>query len=152
MDMPKPTEHHLKMEKLAGHWQGEERMHPSQWDPSGGVAIGRTSARVSLNGFVVVSDYQQEREGQVTYAGHGVWTYDARESCYRLHWFDSMGSPPEVFMGVFDGDVLTVSHAGTMHARMTYDFSQGKRMKTRMEMSPDGKTWSILFDATYEKK
>jgi hypothetical protein len=42
-----------------------------------------------------------------------------------MHWFDSMGSPAEVFKGAFNGDVLTVSHGGPMHARMTYDFSQG---------------------------
>ena len=49
MDMPQPVPGHSKMEKLAGPWEGEENMHPSQWDPKGGVAIGRTKSRLALN-------------------------------------------------------------------------------------------------------
>jgi hypothetical protein len=151
--MPKPTEQHEKLKRLAGQWQGEEKMYPSDWDPKGGVATGRQSTRVSLDGFAVVSDYEQERDGRITYSGHAVWTYDAKEKQYLMHWFDSMGSPPEVFKGDFQGDVLTViSHGGPMNARMTYDFSQGSKLKSKMEMSPDGKNWNTFFDATYEKK
>lgn len=152
MEMPKPTEHHRKLTKLVGQWQGEEKMYPSEWDPKGGVATGRQHARVSLDGFAVLADYEQERDGRITYMGHAVWTYDPKENCYLLHWFDSMGSPPEVFKGSFQGEVLTVSHGGRMHARMTYDFSHGSTLKSKMEMSPDGKNWSTFFDAEYVKK
>jgi len=151
-EMPKPTEDHQKLKKLAGQWHGMEKMYPSDWDPKGGVATGRQSAKVSLDGFAVVCDYEQERDGQITYMGHAVWTYDPKESVYLLHWFDSMGSPPEVFKGSFQGEVLTVSHGGQMHARMTYDFSHGTKLKSKMEMSPDGKNWNTFFDAEYEKK
>ncbi len=152
MEMPKPTEHHEKLKRLAGQWQGMETMYPSQWDPKGGTATGRNHARVSLDGFAVLADYQQERDGTITYMGHAVWTYDAKQGCYVMHWFDSMGSLPEVFTGSFSGDVLTVAHGGAMHARMTYDFSHGSKLKSKMEMSPDGKNWSTFFDAEYEKK
>jgi hypothetical protein len=152
-EMPKPTEHHQKLNKLVGQWKGEEKMYPSQWDPKGGMAMGHNHARVSLDGFAVVADYHQERDGQVTYQGHAVWTWDAKENCYTMHWFDSMGSPPEVFKGNFDGERLTVSsHGAAMHARMTYDFSQGSKLKSKMEMSPDGESWNTLFDAEYVKK
>lgn len=152
-EMPKPTEHHHKLKKLAGQWQGEEKMYPSQWDPKGGIATGRNQARVSLDGFALVADYEQERDGQITYMGHAVWTWDAKENCYVMHWFDSMGSPPEVFKGNFEGERLMVSsHGGPMQARMTYDFSQAAKLKSKMEMSPDGKSWSTLFDAEYERK
>ena len=153
MDMPKPTDQHLKLKKLVGQWQGEEIMHPSQWDPKGGKATGRMNTRQALDGFAVIYDYEQERGGAITYAGHAVYTYDAKAACYVLHWFDSMGSPPEVFKGTFDGDVLTLAHGGPgMHARMTHDFSKEKRIISRMEMSPDGKEWKTLFDGTYERK
>jgi hypothetical protein len=153
MDMPKPTDHHLKLQKLVGQWHGNEIMHPSQWDPKGGTATGRTNSRLALNGFAVISDYEQERGGVVTFTGHSVMTYDPKEACYALHWFDCIGSPPEVFKGAFDGDVLTVAHGGPgMHARMTYDLSQEKRMVSRMEMSSDGREWKTLFEASYENK
>jgi hypothetical protein len=152
MDMPKPTDLHRKLEKMVGEWQGREVMHPSQWDPKGGTAIGRTRNRLDLNGFAVISDYQQERDGAITFTGHGVMTYEPGGDHYSLYWFDCMGSPPEIFKGHFEGDVLTLAHGGPgMHARMTYDLSGGRAMKTRMEMSPDGKNWKTLFDGTYEK-
>ena len=81
-----------------------------------------------------------------------MWTYDPKENVYVLHWFDSMGSPAEVFKGAFKGDVLTVSHGGPNHARLTYDFSQGSQLKSKMEMSKDGKSWNTFFESTYEKK
>ena len=52
-------------------------MHPSQWDPKGGVAIGRTKSRLALNGFALISDYEQKRDGVVTFTGHGVRYFHA---------------------------------------------------------------------------
>ena len=36
MNMPQPSPGHHKLEVLAGSWEGEETMHPSQWDPPDG--------------------------------------------------------------------------------------------------------------------
>jgi uncharacterized protein YodC (DUF2158 family) len=153
MEMPKPTDAHRKLARLAGAWEGSETMHPSQWDPKGGTATGRSNGRVILDGFALVIDYQQERDGAVTFAGHGVLTYDSNDKCYVMHWFDSMGSPAEVFRGTFDDNVLTLAHGGpAMHVRLTYDLSGDKRMKNRMEMSMNGEDWKALFDGEYEKK
>ena len=153
MDMPRPTDHHLKLRHLVGEWEGIETMHPSQWAPQGGTATGRTNSRLALNGFAVISDYQQERSGVVTFEGHSVLTYDPKEGCYVLHWFDCMGSPPEVFKGAFDGNVLTVAHGGPgMHARLMHDLSEEGQMTSSMEMSLDGRNWQTLFDGSYERK
>ena len=76
-------------------------MHPSQWDPKGGIAIGRTKSRLALNGFALISDYEQERDGVITFTGHGVLSFEPTKELYALHWFDCMGSPPEVFLGRF---------------------------------------------------
>jgi hypothetical protein len=152
MEMPKPTSEHLRLKQLEGRWEGEETMHPSQWDPQGGTAIGRTQGRLALNGFALISDYEQEREGVITFAGHGVWTVDAKTQRYVLHWFDSLGSPPEVFTGSFEGQRLTVAHGGPgMHARLTYDLAESQRLRSKMEMSPDGVTWKTLFEGRYER-
>ena len=152
MDMPMPSDGHRELARLVGQWEGDETMHPSQWDPKGGVATGRNSNRLGLGGFVVLSDYEQHRDGAVTFTGHGVYTYSSEEDLFTLHWFDSMGSPPEVFVGGFNDDVLSLAHGGPgMHVRMTSDFSTEGEMKARMEMSQDGTAWKVLFDALYRR-
>ena len=148
MGMPTPSAGHQKLELLAGRWEGDERMYPSQWDPKGGVARGTTNSRIALGGFALISDYEQERDGVITFSGHGVYTYDPESELYSLFWFDSMGSPPEVFVGQFTGDVLTLSHSGPpMHVRLTWDLTQSGKLASKMEMSDDGVSWNKLFDA-----
>lgn len=152
MTMPTPTVHHQRLEALVGRWQGTETMYPSPWDPEGGTATGRNDSRLALNGFAVITDYEQERDGAITFSGHGVMTWSADEACYVLYWFDSIGSPLEVFKGNFEGDVLTVSHGGPgMHARLVYDFSREGVMRSRMDMSSDGSEWGTFFECDYER-
>ena len=153
MEMPRPTAGHAGLERLAGLWMGEETMHPSQWDPKGGSATAQLDYRMALGGFALVTDYEQQRDGHVTYQGHGVMTFDPATTSYKLHWFDSMGSPPEVFSGSFDGDVLVLAHGGPgMHARMTYDLSSSGILKMHMDMSRDGTQWHTLFDGVYRRR
>ena len=97
MEMPKPTEAHIKLERLAGTWSGEETMMPSPWDPRGGKATAKVTNRVGLTGFVVIGDYEQYRDGVCTFQGHSVWTYDAGQSCYLLYWWDSIGVAVNIF-------------------------------------------------------
>ncbi len=96
MEMPKPTEAHRRLERLVGAWTGQERLHPSPWDPSGGPAVGHVENRAALDGFAVIHDYEQERNGTVTYRGHGIYTWDSTRRQYMMHWWDSMGFPPNV--------------------------------------------------------
>jgi len=153
MEMPKPSSGHARLEELAGAWEGEEQMYPSPWDPKGGTAIGRTNTRVALGGFALIGDYEQERGGHITYAGHVVWTYNPKSDICSLNWFDSMGSPPEVFTGRFEGKVITVAHGGPgTHARLTYDLSEPGILKTKMEMSQDGAAWATFFDGRYARR
>jgi len=152
MEMPKPSAGHLRLEKLAGHWEGEEKMYPSQWSPQGSTAVGRTKNSMALSGFALIGDYEQEHNGVITFTGHAVYTFDPKQELYSLHWFDCMGSPPEVFTGKFDGDVLTLAHGGPgMHARMTYDLTDPEIMLSSMEMCPDGLDWKRLFEGRYRR-
>src|SRR5689334_22163707 len=91
MEMPKPTDAHKKLNWLTGNWAGEEKMFPSPWDPKGGMAKARIHNRSAIDGFNVVQDYEQEHGGAVNFRGHGVFSYDANQKCYVLHWWDSMG-------------------------------------------------------------
>ena len=152
MDMPKPTAGHARLDLLAGRWEGEDTMLPSQWDPKGGTAIARTDSRIALNGFALISDYEQERDGVIAFAGHGVMTFDPASELYSLHWFDVMGTPPELFQGRFEDNRLTLAHGGPgMHARLTYDLTESPVLRTGMEMSEDGVTWMTLFTGRYQR-
>ncbi|MEO5721930.1 MAG: DUF1579 family protein [Chthoniobacterales bacterium] len=145
--MRKPSAGHRTLEKLAGRWEGAEKLYPSPWDPAGGMANGRMQARVALDGFALITDYEQARGGKVTFAGHGVFTFEPKDEIYTLSWFDCMGSPPEIFTGSCVDNVLTVAHGGSgMHARLTYDFREDGVLAKTMEISQDGEAWNLFFD------
>ncbi|MDB4949964.1 MAG: hypothetical protein JWM27_2613 [Gemmatimonadetes bacterium] len=153
MEMPKPTDAHRKMEAMVGEWRGEERIHPSPWDPAGGIATARVSNRLALDGFAVVQDYEQDRGAGVNFRGHGVLRYDAAAGEYAFHWFDSSGMPPGEFRGPFDGDVLTVTHRGPQgHARAIFDFGTAGRYLYRMEVSGDGEAWHPFLEGEYTRE
>ena len=153
MDMPKPGPGHKLLESFAGNWKGEETMHPSPWDPKGGVATATTSGRAICDGFYAASDYEQKRGGAVTFRGHSVIGFDQNTQDYVMHWFDSMGMGAEVFRGKQKGQTLTLANQGPMgHHRLTYDFSEKGTQRTKMEMSQDGKQWKVMFEGTYHKQ
>lgn len=152
MEMPKPTAAHQQLERLAGHWRGQEKMHVSQWDPKGGVADTRMNYQMGINGFALIGDYEQARDGVVTFRGHAVFTIDPKTGDTLLHWFDCMGQDVNVFRGRFDGDRLSMLQATPMgQLRMTYQAEGSNRLTSKMEMSPDGKSWNSLFEGVYSK-
>ena len=153
MEMPKPTDAHRKLERLAGRWSGEERMSPSPWDPKGGTAIGRVNNKVALDGLAVVQEYEQVSGGATTFRGHGVFRWDANEKCYVLHWFDSMGMAPNDFRGDFKGNVLTMTDKNPRgQNRATFDFTQDGKYGFKLEMSQDGKQWMTMMEGQYSKQ
>jgi hypothetical protein len=153
MEMPKPTEGHKKFNHLAGRWTGQEQISPSPWDPKGGTATGRSDNRIALDGFALLHDYEQERNGAVNFRGHGVLTFDPREQCYRMHWWDSTGSPTNEFKGAFEGPTLKMTARGPQgHSRVVWDFSQPSRYRFKMEVSPDGQKWMTFMEGDYARQ
>ena len=152
MNMPKPGDAHLKLEKFVGQWTGLETIHASPFDPQGGPALGKVQNRLALDGFAVVQDYEQSRHGKVSFRGHAVFRYDTGEECYHLHWFDSMGSPPSLFKGALEGDVFTFTSASPQgHMRAVFDFSKPKTYAYKMNVSPDGRQWFPFMEGTYTR-
>jgi hypothetical protein len=152
MEMPKPTEAHRKMALLAGCWSGQERLHPSPWDPKGGLATGRSENSLGLGDFALLHDYIQERDGVVSFTGHGVLTYDPKERVYSMHWWDSMGCGVNVFKGSFEGKTLNMTHRGPQgHNRVVWEFPTEKTYRFRMEVSPDGNQWHLFMEGEYAK-
>ena len=152
MEMPRPSDAHRKLEKFVGNWVGEEKIAPCPWDPQGGTAIGRVNNWLAVDGFVVVQDYEQERNGMVSFSGHGVFSYDANQNCYLMHWWDSMGMPPNVFKGNFDGQTVTLTcDDGPMKSRATFTLGDND-YSFRMEMSQDGTNWMTFMEGTYGRQ
>jgi hypothetical protein len=154
MDMPpKLTEEHRKLEKFAGTWTGEETIQPSPWDPKGGKAKSKQTARMDLDGFWVIIDYQQEREGKVSYRGHGVYGYDPNRKQYAMFWFDSIGMVgAEPAWGKWEGDTLTFESKSPMGwGRYTYKFKTDGSQEFRIDNSPDGKNWKPFLEGKYRK-
>ena len=151
MEMPKPGAPHQQLAKLAGNWVGEERMMPSPWDPQGGTAKGRVKNAVGIDGFVVIQDYEQTRDGKVSFRGHGVFTWNEHKKCNELVWTDSMGGMLQVFAGNWKGDVLEMSNEGPMgKTRCTFDVGGGGYSFV-MSGSQDGKNWQPLMEVKYKK-
>ncbi len=70
-----------------------------------------------------------------------------------MHWWDSMGFPPNVFVGEFEGDVLTLSYAGSQgHHRVTFDLGRTDEYSFRMDVSGDGSEWKTFMEGTYVKQ
>ncbi len=153
MEMPRVQEQHEKLKALAGTWSGAETMHPSPWDPKGGTATGKIESRIDLDGFFLVSDYVQERNGQVSYRGHGVYGWDPMEQSYVMFWFDSIGTPPSAARGRFHGNTLTLEHRTPMgHSRYVYTLERDGRYSFRIEHSQDAKSWVCFMEGDYSRK
>ncbi len=153
MQMSQVREEHRKLQALAGTWAGDEKVHPSPWDPQGGTATARTVARVDLDGFFVISDYTQERGGRVTYRGHGVFGWDPAQKGYAMFWFDSMGGGfNEPARGQWEGNTLRVESKNPMgYGRYTWVFESPDRHAFSIEHSQDGKQWTPFLEGKYSR-
>lgn len=154
MEMPKVTDEHRKLYVLLGDWEGEETLSPSPWGP-GGPAIGRHSFRLELDGFYVVQDYVEEKDGKVSFRGHGIFGYDTLGKEYTWHWFDNMGFVPGgPSRGTWEGDTLTLQLTTPRgKARYTYRFEGDSKYHFRIDNSFDGgATYVTFIEGTYSKK
>lgn len=147
MENPEPVREHRALEKLAGHFSGPERMHPSYFNESERKGRAVTDARVALDGFAVVQDYEQELEDGTHFAGHGVFRYDMASDTYEMHWFDSTGGPERVFRGGFaDNKLVMTARAGEGWQRLSYDFKLEGGYRFRLETSEDGTNWNVALE------
>ena len=153
MDMPKPTAEHHKLAAFAGSWIGEEILYPSPWAPEKRQAIGRFENRMGLDGMHLVTDYEEERDGDIVFRGHGVYGWDARKQRYTMFWFDSMGLSPHETLGVWDGDTLTFENQGEHgRSRYTHQIRDANSYRFTIENSRDGKDWSLMMEGTYTRR
>ena len=138
-------------------------IYPSLLD-RGGRASAHVVTRVELDGFFLVSNYVEQREGAPLYHGHGVYGWDAAARAYTMHWFDSMGSVPATMArgqwtvrtareGEPGGEELTFeqrTHQG--YARYSYRFTQPDVYLFRIESSRDGRAWLPFMEGKYRRQ
>jgi hypothetical protein len=154
MEMPKPTDEHRKLHALVGEWEGAETLSPSPWGP-GGAALGKMNMRMDADGFFLLQDYVEEKDGRVVFRGHGVFGYDAESKTYAWFWFDSMGLVPEgPSRGTWQGDTLLLERRTERgSARYTHRLEGDGSYFFSIENSFDGeKTWNRLMSGTYRRK
>lgn len=150
MHMPQTGPQHENLNRMLGEWIGEETMFPSPWSPEQQERTSRLSAR-SLDGFFVISDYEQCMGDQTTFRGHGVYSWDPGKQVYRMHWFDSMGGGGGLADGEMVGNVLTFRNTSPMgHHRYRYTFDEGSYV-FEMAMSQDGESWEVLMEGRYRR-
>jgi hypothetical protein len=155
MEMPKVTEQHLLIQRLAGTWVGEEKMHPSPWSP-GGTRTGRYDHRIICDGFFVAGDYLQMDANKTTYTGHAVFGVDPATQETTWYWVDSMGVPPaSPARGRWEGDTLALIGRDSndqIHGRYTFAFVGPERIRFSIENTRDGgKSWSTFLEAEYTR-
>ena len=146
---------HLKLHRLAGEWLGEEMVYPAAGDP-GGRASSHTIGRIELEGFFVVTDYVEEREGAAPYRGHGIYGWDPVSATYTMHWFDSLGSlSTTVARGRWSdaGELVFEQRTHRGYARYVYRFAPGTFdvYVFRIESSRDGRSFSPFMEGKYRR-
>ena len=154
--MSNPGPEREKLHRLAGEWLGEGMVYPSPGDP-GGRASSHTIARIALDGFFVLSDYVEEREGAVPYRGHGVYGWDGADASYTMAWFDSMGSYPAMpARGRYSeaagaGEFVFEQRTHQGYARFVYRFVGTDVYLFRIESSRDGRDFRPFMEGKYKR-
>jgi len=151
--MPSVGAEHKRLEALAGKWVGDELMHPGPMGP-GGKTTGHTDAHISPDGFYLIADYRQEKDGKPSYSGHSVIGYDTVGKRYLWYWVDAMGMPPEsATAGQHKGNDF-VFDSDTPHGKMRYVYSvkSADRYTFKIESSQDGgASWTPFMEGDYRR-
>src|ERR1700760_4100478 len=147
-----PLPEHHKLKVFAGEWSGEEMVYPSRWT-AGGPATSRVKARMALNGFYLIQDAVQMRDGKPAFATHGLFTYDREDRTYKLFWFDSLGyTPPSPASGGWVGKTLTLGRGSLRgNARHVYEIIDDNSYSLKIQFSPDAEGWADVLTGVYRR-
>ena len=140
------------MKVFAGEWSGEEVVYPSRWT-QGGPATSRVVARIDLNGFYLIQDSVQMRDGKEIFATHGIFAYDRDDRTYKLFWYDSLGyTPPSPASGGWVGQTLTLVRGSLRgNARHVYEIIDDNSYSLKIQFSPDAEGWADVLTGVYRR-
>ncbi|MBW2732239.1 MAG: DUF1579 family protein [Deltaproteobacteria bacterium] len=149
MNPPKLTESHRRLQALAGSWKGKETLFASRWESEEKVAQSRVNARISLDGFYLISDYIQSVDEKVTFRGHGVYGFSPVRGCYTMNWFDTLGETPPANGRWNTNQLVFESRGENGQARFSYSLTDDDHYSLRIEYSEDGKSWEPFLEGHY---
>jgi hypothetical protein len=149
---PTPLPEHQKLAVFAGEWAGEEMVFPSRW-VAGGPATSHVTARMDLNGFYLIQNTKQTRDGKESFATHALFTYDREDRLYKLFWHDSLGYfPPSPASGSWGGKVLTLVRGSLRgNARHVYEIVDDNTYQMKIQFSPDAEGWADVLTGVYRR-
>jgi Protein of unknown function (DUF1579) len=149
---PSPLPEHHKLAVFAGEWDGEEMVYPSRWT-AGGLAMSHVTAHMALNGFYLIQDTRQMRDGKEIFATHGLFTYDREDRTYKLFWHDSLGYyPPSPASGGWTGKALTLVRGSLRgNARHVYEVVDDNTYNLKIQFSPDAEGWADVLTGVYRR-
>jgi hypothetical protein len=147
-----PLAEHARLAAFAGEWNGEEVVFPSRW-VAGGPATSHVVARMDLNGFYLIQDCVQMRDGKQAFATHGLFTYDRDDRTYKLFWYDSLGyTPPSPASGGWVGKTLTLVRGSLRgNARHVYEIIDDDSYSLKIQFSPDAEGWADVLTGIYRR-
>lgn len=147
-----PLAEHARLAAFAGEWNGEEVVFPSRWT-EGGPATSHVVARLDLNGFYLIQDSVQMRDGKQVFATHGIFTFDRDDRSYKLFWYDSLGyTPPSPASGGWVGKTLTLVRGSLRgNARHVYEIIDDDSYSLKIQFSPDAEGWADVLTGVYRR-
>ena len=147
-----PLAEHARLAAFAGEWNGEEMVFPSRWT-EGGTATSHVVAHMDLNGFYLIQDSVQTRDGKQSFATHGIFTFDREDRTYKLFWYDSLGyTPPSPASGGWVGKTLTLVRGSLRgNARHVYDIIDDDSYSLKIQFSPDAEGWADVLTGVYRR-
>ena len=147
-----PLAEHARLAAFAGEWNGEEVVFPSRWT-EGGPATSHVVAHMDLNGFYLIQDSVQTRDGKQVFATHGIFTYDRDDRSYKLFWYDSLGyTPPSPASGGWVGKTLTLVRGSLRgNARHVYEIINEDSYSLKIQFSPDAEGWADVLTGVYRR-
>ena len=147
-----PLPEHARLAAFAGEWNGEEVVFPSRWT-EGGTATSHVVAHMDLNGFYLIQDSVQTRDGKQSFATHGIFTFDREDRTYKLFWYDSLGyTPPSPASGGWVGKTLTLVRGSLRgNARHGYEIIDDDSYSLKIQFSPDAEGWADVLTGVYRR-
>lgn len=111
--MPKPGPEMKKLQAMIGSWTIEETMETSFMGP-GGKGTGVSHVTPGPGGLSILINYHSTDGHMKGFRGHGVVAWDADAKAYKQSWADNMAPMLVLSTGVWEGDNLVMTSAGTM--------------------------------------
>jgi len=146
------------VDAFAGMWKTTATVEKGPFFPEAGTATGRSDFRSGPAGNSLV-EHAHSHGIMGTFAGYGLWWWDAKASAYRGMWCDSL-SPDgcdTMGTGTWSGNTLTFTSEmdmgqGKMQIKETYADIAADSFTFTMESGMDGAPMTKMMTIQYQRQ